>query len=368
MIADDDDDDDDYSLPGEVGWEEDEASAPDLGASDPAMVPALFGLGAAESSFLAAYNSGKLPHAWLLAGPRGIGKASFAWKVAHFLLAADRAADDGLFGRREPASLDVPEDDPSIPLLVARSHSGLLVIERTLNRSGKLSSEILVDQARTIAEFFTLKSDLDGWRVVIIDSADDLNRNAANALLKIVEEPPRKALLLLVSHRPRQLLPTIRSRCRMLRFAPLSPADVGAVLAAQGVPESERPALVALADGSPGTAMRYAGLDLLPVVTALDAALDGTLPLAERMALAESLDRKEAVLRYEAFLDLAGRRLALRIRQHALAGQGRSSDHELIGQLRALTGPASALHDSAQAIVFQTLGLLSHLRDGTAAA
>ena len=370
-MSDDADDDDDDALLWDAEDEADSRSAAGEGpalAVHPALSSRLRGHAEAEAAFLAAYNSGKLPHAWLLAGPRGVGKATFAWRVAHFLLAEDRRDDHGLFGPRTPDSLDVPEGDPATTLILAGSHPGLMLLEREVKKSGALAAAIAVDQARDIPAFFTLKSNDDGWRVVIVDSADDLNRNAANALLKIIEEPPARALLLLVSHRPGMLLPTIRSRCRVQRFAPLSDDEVMATLADHQISPAERNVLVTLSEGSPGTALRFAGLEIVPLVEAIDAALAGQLDLASRMALAENLDGKRSEHRYEAFLDLAQRRLATAIRNRAAQGLSGEADFVLLDQLRALILPARALHDSPLQIVFQTLGLLAQLQQATAAA
>ncbi len=198
----------------------------------PRANPDLVGHEAAERELLRLYSGRRLPHAILLAGPRGIGKATLAFRFARFLLAqggdAERPALD-LFssvGRRRPRSAIDPESGV-FRRVAAGGHADLLTVERAWDpRRKRLRGEIVVEDTREIAAFFRLTAAEEGWRVVIVDGAEEMNRNAANAVLKILEEPPDRALLLLVSHNPGRLLPTIRSRCRRLALAPL-PARAG---------------------------------------------------------------------------------------------------------------------------------------------
>ncbi len=328
----------------------------------------ILGHAEAEAQMLAAYNAGKMHHAWLLTGPMGVGKASFARRVVRFLLSPTRAEDGGgLFGPAEPTNLEVTPDDPAGALIDAGSHPGFLALERLMNeKTGKRASAITVDQVRQLAPFVSLMASDGGWRVILIDAMDDLNRAASNAVLKILEEPPAKTLFLLVSHQPGGLLPTIRSRCRRLEFKRLSDQDVRTVLVSQLVAESDIPVLLALADGAPGQALRFAGLDLPPLSQALDEAMANQLTLADRLVIAEQLGKADAAPRYEAFLDLALRKLAETLRNRARHGE--YAPMALWEQLQTLVGPAVALNDDAKAVVFQTLGLLSQMRAGTAAA
>jgi DNA polymerase III subunit delta' len=350
-------------------WDDDdEACAEDSPAED-VHVQALPIIGhvAAEAQILAAYNAGKMHHAWLLAGPMGVGKASFARRVARFLLSPARQEDGGLFGPAEPNSLDVAPDDSASALIDAGSHPGLLQLERLVNeKTGKRATGISVEQARLLAPFVSLMAADGGWRVILIDAIDDMNRAASNAVLKIVEEPPAKTLFLLVSHQPGGLLPTIRSRCRRLEFKRLSDEDVKAVLVSQLVASADIPVLLALADGSPGQALRFAGLDLPPLAAALDDAMAGALSLPDRLVIAEQLGKSDAAPRYEAFLDLAQRKLAGRLR--TAARDGHFASMAIWEQLQGLVGPAVALNDEAKAVVFQTLGLLAQARIGSVAA
>ena len=219
----------------------------------------LLGHETAEKTMLAAHQSGRLHHAWLLAGPRGIGKATLAWRFARFLLAGQ--AQGGLFGGG-PESLDVPADAPGRSLVDARSHPDLFHLRRTLNPdTGRMRAEIAVDDVRELGAFMHMTPAMGQWRVAIVDAADEMNRNSANAVLKILEEPPPNAVLLIVAHAPGRLLPTIRSRCRRLVLQPLSDEIVVRLLGdyAPGVKEEERAVLARLSEGSIGRALELAG-------------------------------------------------------------------------------------------------------------
>ena len=198
------------------------------GAPHPRETARLYGHEAAEAAFLDAAISGRLHHAWLITGPRGTGKATLAWRLARFLLATPPAGETGLFGAAPPPmSLDIDPEHPVARRMRALSEPGLFLLRRGANDKGdRLSAEIRVDEVRKLKGFFSLSATDGGRRVVIVDAADEMNTAAANAVLKLLEEPPRGAVLLLVSHQPNRLLPTIRSRCRELRLAPLAPDDL----------------------------------------------------------------------------------------------------------------------------------------------
>src|SRR5215475_9352384 len=218
----------------------------------------LLGHKAAEQALLAAHTSGRLHHAWLIAGPRGIGKATLAWRFARYLLAGQ--AQGGLFGGVAD-SLEVAADAPGRPLVDARSHPDLFHLRRTLNPdTGRIRAEIAVDDVRDLGAFMHMTPAMGQWRVAIVDAADEMNRNSANAVLKILEEPPPNAVLLIVTHAPGRLLPTIRSRCRRLALHPLADETVIALLV-DYVPSTspdERAALARLAEGSIGRALELA--------------------------------------------------------------------------------------------------------------
>ncbi|MCB1349770.1 MAG: DNA polymerase III subunit delta' [Maritimibacter sp.] len=239
------------------------------GAPHPRETARLYGHEAAEAAFLDAAISGRLHHAWLITGPRGTGKATLAWRLARFLLATPPAGETGLFGAAPPPmSLDIDPEHPVARRMRALSEPGLFLLRRGANDKGdRLSAEIRVDEVRKLKGFFSLSATDGGRRVVIVDAADEMNTAAANAVLKLLEEPPRGAVLLLVSHQPNRLLPTIRSRCRELRLAPLAPDDLAAALAETGeTPAPETAAALAdLAGGSVGEALRLAHLDGLAI-------------------------------------------------------------------------------------------------------
>lgn len=219
----------------------------------------LVGHDQAEKTLLAAQQSGRLHHAWLMTGPRGIGKATLAWRFARFLLAGQDQG--GLFGGG-PENLDVSSDAPGRNLIDARSHPDLFHLRRALNHdTGRIRAEIAVDDVRGLGEFMHMTPAMGKWRVAIVDSADEMNRNSANAVLKILEEPPPNAVLLIVSHAPGRLLPTIRSRCRRLALQPLKDDTVVKLLGdyAPETKDEERRALALLAEGSIGRALELAG-------------------------------------------------------------------------------------------------------------
>ena len=228
----------------------------------PAAVEALIGHRAQQTAFLESHADNSLHHAWLLTGPKGVGKASFAWLAAKYLLGASAVQDGpGLFGDPEPiTSFSAPLSDPVVHRIATGGHADLRVITREKNsKTGKMKTEITVDQIQALGNLFTLSSGEGGWRVVIIDSADDMNRSAANSVLKMLEEPPANCIFLLVSHRPGRLLPTIKSRCRPLAFSRLSAEEMDQYSAIAGL--GSDPVVLDLAEGSPGRALRLKELN-----------------------------------------------------------------------------------------------------------
>lgn len=298
------------------------------GAPHPRNTPHLIGQDAAERAFLDAFTSGRLHHGWLITGPRGVGKATLAWRIARFLIATPESQDDDMFGAPPPPdTLTIAEDHPVARRIAAGSEPSLFLLRRggmgtTENdreknaREGKFSKVIRVEEARPLKTFFSLSSVDGGRRVVIIDSADDMNPNAANAILKLLEEPPARTVILLISHQPSGLLPTIRSRCRELRLAPLPSEALQNALVQAGVePKGDTAALAELAGGSVGEAVRLTTLDGLKLYADLIALLD-TLPrfdASRAQALAETAaarggEERRVLLHH--LIDLALSRLA----------------------------------------------------------
>lgn len=227
----------------------------------------LFGHERAEKIMLEAFASGKLPNAWLISGPKGIGKATLAYRFARFLLtkSAPTPQSDGLFGDAlaadMPDGLDVDMEDPVVGRIQAGSHGDFLVIDTENLAEDKVKKEIGIDQVRQIGKFLSFTPSEAERRVVIIDSADEMNRNAANAVLKILEEPPLNSIILLVSHNPGRLLPTIRSRCQFLKLNTLENHAVEKVIRSiiPKIEEEDLRFMVSVAEGSPGFALQLYG-------------------------------------------------------------------------------------------------------------
>jgi DNA polymerase-3 subunit delta' len=228
----------------------------DRDAKLPRETGVLFGHAEAERTLLDAYKSGRIPHAWLIGGPPGTGKATLAYRLARFVLAHP---DPQAPAVQNATSLAVDADNLVARRIAAQAQGDLLVLERMLNeQTGKLYTVIRVDDVRRTVSFFGSTAGEGGWRVAIVDAVDDLQREGANALLKVLEEPPPRTLLLLVSHAPGRELPTIRSRCRRLLLRPLDAADVARAAAAatgRGADDPEMTAAAAAADGSVARAL-----------------------------------------------------------------------------------------------------------------
>jgi DNA polymerase-3 subunit delta' len=321
-------------------------------------VTPLHGHDPAAAAFRDALDSGRLHHAWLISGPQGIGKALFAAKAALRVLAHGQ-------GSVEAPGLDVPDDHPAARLVAAGSHPDLMRLERLARESsatGELARNINVDQVRSLQRLFNTTPSLSPWRAVIVDSIDDLERNAANALLKNLEEPPPSSVFFLVSHSPERLLPTIRSRCRLLRLSSLdsdamTSALRGALPDADG---KEIEDLAAAGFGSPGRALAFRGLD----IAALDKAMaelvrEGDPANARRSALAQSLALKSAQPRYEAFLARAPSLIAA----EAKARRGTALAQALGTWERAqgLASSARGLSLEPESVVFELAGMLASL-------
>ncbi|WP_431470371.1 DNA polymerase III subunit delta' [Sphingosinithalassobacter sp. LHW66-3] len=364
---------------------------PDRSAAEPGFV----GNEAARAAFADAVNGQALHHGWLIAGPEGLGKASFARFAALRLLASASG----------PEPFDMPWHrlmaDKTTRMFAAAAHPDYLELARlpgsvapdktsysALNRivapdrmrflratfpefsppdeieakDEAVRRGISVHQARALIHATGAKPALSSRRVVVVDSADDLERSAANALLKILEEPPAGTIFLLVSHSPGRLLPTIRSRCRLLRFEPLSDAQITAILRAE-LPDAsaaEIDALKRAGEGSPGRALRFAGLDLAALETELAALAESGDPSnVVRARLAKLLGTKAAQARYEAFLDRAPSFIAERAR--SLRGTALREALDAYEAAVALAGSAVGLSLDSGATVFEMSGLVARL-------
>ena len=315
----------------------------------------IWGQDKAISQFRAAWDGGTLHHAWLLAGPRGVGKASFA------RAAATRVLADAAGPRLCLPGLETPADHAIARLVAAGSHPDLRILERLENeRTGNLARNISVDQVRGLGDLFELTPALSPWRVVIIDAADDLEGSAANALLKMLEEPPANCLFLLVAHAPGRLLPTIRSRCRRLEFQRLDDDAMAAILAAgeADIPAGKRQKIIAMAAGSAGRALAFAALDLAPLEEkALSILREGDPTNARRSELAGELGKKGAGDRYAAFLELVPTIVAREAR--GATGGRRARALDAYARARELAAIAPRVSLDPAATVFQLGGILA---------
>ena len=282
----------------------------------PRANPDLLGHEPAETTLRRLFEQNRMPHALLLTGPRGIGKATLAFRLARFVLARSAGElDAGLFGDAAGEGLWIAPETGVFRRVASGGHADLLTVERAYDpRRRRLRGEIVVDDVREIANFLRLTPAEGGWRVVIVDGADEMNRNGANALLKILEEPPSRALLLLVAHSPGRLLPTIRSRCRRMVLSPLAPALVDGLLTRYrpDLDEPQREGVAALAGGSIGRALDLAatgGVELYRSVLSL-LGRDARIDPSALHGFADRLARAEAEEGYRAVEDLLGQLLA----------------------------------------------------------
>jgi DNA polymerase-3 subunit delta' len=305
------------------------------GAPHPRETAKLIGQTTAEAAFFEAFNGDRLHHAWLITGPKGVGKATLAWRLARFLLATPRG-DGGMFAAAAPTTLDIPDSHPVNARLHALSEPALFLLRRSWDdKTKKLKSVIAVDEVRKLKSFFALSNPDGGRRVVIVDAADEMNVAAANALLKVLEEPPADCILLLVAHQPSRLLPTIRSRCRELRCRQLAPDHMAEALEAAGAqPGNDAVALAELSGGSVGEALRLLNLDGLGLYRELLGVIE-TLPRMDRAA-AIKLGEKAAARGVEGRLDLMLRLCDLALSRLSQAGLDMIDTQAAPGELRTL--------------------------------
>ena len=308
----------------------------------------------AVEQFAGAWATRRLHHAWLLAGPKGVGKASFAHAAARRVLAESAGPAFNLPG------VETDDDHPIVKLVEAGSHPDMRWLERLVNeKTGNLARNISVDQVRELGEFLTLTAALSAWRVVVVDTVDDLETSGANALLKMLEEPPPNTLFFLVSHAPGRLLPTIRSRCRRLDFSTLDDDAMTSILAERtdlGSAELQR--VIGMSFGSAGRALAFAELGLAKLEDAALAILrQGDPTNARRSELAAELGKKAAADRYAAFLDLAPSLIAREARK--LDGPPRERALDAYAKVRELAAIAPRVSLDPAATVFQIGGILA---------
>lgn len=306
------------------------------------------------AAFKTAFDSQRPHHAWLLTGSQGLGKALFAETAAIWLLAGKPAGD----------GFDAAEDSSVAALITAGSHPDFRRLVRTEDDKGKLRAVIRVDEVRSLQPLFRQTPSIADWRIVIVDSADEMNTQSANALLKNLEEPPQQTLFFLISHTPGRLLPTIRSRCRSLRFGRLTDHQVDTVLGfVPGLDNDDRATLVRIAEGAPGRALRFAetGIAALEEQLADLAITPAAASPGKAMALARSLAGKANTSRYEAFLELAPAIIARAARTRSGPALARAmADWEAASKLAA---GAVALSLDPQAVAFDIAGRVAALAD-----
>ncbi|MDH4746774.1 AAA family ATPase [Sphingomonas sp. CBMAI 2297] len=320
----------------------------------------LIGNEPAREALAAAMRNGNLHHAWLIAGPEGVGKGMFA-RAAALRMLAEAAARDSL-----APGWAVPPESQTAHLIEAGAHPDYRELVRLPKDPDKpdeaLARSITIAQVRSLQALFATKPSFSSRRVIVIDAIDDLERGGANALLKNLEEPPAGTIFLLVSHAPGRLLPTIRSRCRLLRFEALGDGDVAEILRAQ-LPDAtagEIAALVRAGEGSPGRALGFAGLDIASIETEMAALADtGDPSNLIRARLAKQLGAKAAQPRYEAFLERAPSFIAERAK--ALSGDALRTALDAYAAARELGGAATGLSLDASATVFEMGGILARL-------
>jgi DNA polymerase-3 subunit delta' len=324
-----------------------EASAPESDhypdAPHPRAARSLIGHALAERELLDAYRAQKLAHAWLIGGREGIGKATLAWRFARYILAHPDPAAPSV---RAAANLSVELQAPAVRQVMALAHPDLALLRRNWNPQSKnFFSEIRVDDVRAALDLFHKSAGAGGWRICIIDCAEDLNREGANALLKMIEEPPPRSLFLIVAHKPNQILPTIRSRCRRLILEGLAPADIAAIIGGLGDPWSaiesgdiERAA--ARANGSVRETLKRIDPAMREMGAMIEAAV-GRLPqvdFAEIHKLADAVSARGAGEAFDGLMNALYDWLAARARGRT--GANLASIADLWDKIRAATREA----------------------------
>jgi DNA polymerase-3 subunit delta' len=333
----------------------------DVDAKSPRETTALFGHADAETALLDAYKTGRIAHAWLIGGPPGIGKATLAYRMARFVLANPEPQSPTV---QKATSLAIEPDHPVARRIAAQAQGDLLVLERVINeQTNKLYTVIRVDDVRRTVSFFGSTAGEGGWRVAIVDAIDDLQREGANALLKVLEEPPQRSLIFLISHAPGRELPTIRSRCRRLLLRPLDVDDVTLALAeatARDRRDDEIREAAAAAEGSAGRALallegqvlalRQRVLDLLAQLPDVDA--------RALHALGDAMGGTDPKV-LEAFMDLINGWLSMRLGEAGQEKARMARIAETWERVNRTAQDADAYNLERKPLVFAVFGALA---------
>ena len=334
-------------------------------APHPRMTNGLAGHALAEAALLAAYRSGRVPHAFLFVGAKGIGKATLAYRLARFVLAHP---DPTAAEVQAATSLAVDPSHPVARRIAARTHADLLILERTPNDKGVMRQQIAVEDVYRTVSFFGSTAGEGGWRIAIVDSVDELNRFGANALLKVLEEPPRRALLLLISHSLAAVPATLRSRCRIVTLRPLAQAEVGAALAAameSSTDDAEIGAAAAAAGGSVARALAFLDEDALALRQQALEALEAlpTLDANALHALGDAIAGTDPQ-RLAAFIDTINAWLAQRLDRNANEIERLARLAEAWERINAAARDAAEYNLERKPLVFSVFGLLAEATRG----
>lgn len=331
------------------------------GSKLPRETTALFGHNEAEGALLDAYKGGRIPHAWLIGGPPGIGKATLAFRLARFVLAHSDPLSPAV---QKADSLAVDPANPVARRIAAQAQGDLLVLERSINeQTGKLYTVIRVDDVRRTVSFFGSTAGEGGWRIAIVDAVDDLQREGANALLKVLEEPPQRSLLLLVSHAPGRELPTIRSRCRRLLLRPLATPDVATALAETTGRDPAEPEIRQAAEAAEGSVGRALGLldgpalALRQRILELFAQLPDPDPRALH-ALGEAIGGTDPKT-LETFMDLVNEWLSARLEEGSLGNAQLARVAETWERVNRAAQDAESYNLERKPLVFSVFGALA---------
>jgi DNA polymerase-3 subunit delta' len=329
----------------------------------PRATSVFFGHASAERTLREAYGSGQIPHAWLIGGAPGIGKATLAYRFARFVLAHPDPSRPDVQAK---TSLALDPQHPVARRVAAKAHGNLLVLERTEGDTGALRTMIAVEDVRRTVSFFGSTAGEGGWRIAIVDAVDELNAPGANALLKVLEEPPSRALLLLISHAPGRVLATIRSRCRRLMLRPLAAADVALAAAAalgRAADESDVQHAAQAAEGSVARALLLLDGSTLPLRQRVTELLDRLPQLDPRAlhALGDALAGTDPQS-LAAFLDTVNAWLAARVSasaKAALAASRLARMAEAFEQVNRAAREVEMYNLERKPLVFSVFGLLA---------